>query len=540
MYARYQDNNIIKQDEGIYEQYFGWSFYTSIIANGFLFFASVVGCISTSIVMSSGKAKLVKIEVEDNDSLQLLGSGSSSQPFKRSYSAVYKIDSVALRKWEKEAMKGFKKNNFKRANSMPNIKKGQQHRPFQTPSYMHSNSDISKAFTDPAHFNTGAMQRESMALSETHLAEHYTGILPTGGSAFPANASDPVYPPPLPPNNPDDVVYEYVEHNSISLSSTLGKNQHPSPVKDGTSLNYYDKVASSSPSISSHQKIHTIEDNEYLRPKNPKSTTIPAYSEPSKERYLYEKNLYEKSTNDKTTTSFGSKHRRNPSEDFTRHPELLQQQNPTKLTLITPISSFPSKSKPPELPAKPRFLKSADNQSISSKASSRDSEKILLNTFDDKRSISNNRSLTSLHSVIPEKPISVFDRSETCTPTSPTSSHDSYASTSSTSRPLPSKLLHTVLRNEAANNLGMKETSLDWPKLPSSRNSRDGSIVSNNSFNGSLITGRSYAPSEMDRSVGASTIIAPNSPSQKFFDFDSDSERSMTPKSAPNSGETFV
>jgi hypothetical protein len=431
-------------------------------------------------------------------------------------------------------MKGFKKNNFKRANSMPNIKKG-QHRPLQTPSYTHSNSDISKAFTDPSHFISGPMQhqRQSLALSETHLAEHYTGIIPSGGSAFPANASDPVYPPPLPPNNPDDVVYEYVEHNSISLSSTLGKNQHSSPNKESTSLNYYDKVASSSPSISSHQKIHTIEDNEYLRPKNAKSTTIPSYSEPSKERYLYERNLYEKSKNDKITTSFGAKHRRNPSEDFSRHPELLQNTS----TMITPISSFSSKPKPPELPAKPSFLKSSDSHSVSSKASSRDSDKILLNTFDDKRSLSNNRSLTSLHSVIPEKPISVFDRSETCTPTtSPASSHDSYASTSGTSRPFPSKLLHTVLRNEAANNSGMKETSLDWPKLPSSRNSRDGSIVSSNNS----LSGRSYAPSEMDRSVGASTIIAPNSPSQKFFDFDSDNERSMTPKVGPKNGETFV
>lgn len=66
------------------------------------------------------------------------------------------------------------------------------------------------------------MQRDSVALSETHLADHYTGVVPTGGSAFPAHTSDPVYPPPL-HSNPDDVVYEYVEHNSISLSSTLGK-----------------------------------------------------------------------------------------------------------------------------------------------------------------------------------------------------------------------------------------------------------------------------------------------------------------------------
>ena len=120
-------------------------------------------------------------------------------------------------------------------------------------------------------------------------------------------------------------------------------------MKDSTSLNYYDKVASSSPFLVSTQKIHTIEDNEYLRPKSTKSTTIPAYAEPSKDRYLYERNLYDKTTNDKTTTSFGANqtHRRNPSGDFTRHPEFLQ--SPPKSSLITPISSFTSKPKPPAL-----------------------------------------------------------------------------------------------------------------------------------------------------------------------------------------------
>ena len=66
------------------------------------------------------------------------------------------------------------------------------------------------------------MQRESLTLSEAQLADHYTGIHPSGGSAFPAHTSDPIYPPPV-QTNPDEVVYEYVEHNSISLSSTLGK-----------------------------------------------------------------------------------------------------------------------------------------------------------------------------------------------------------------------------------------------------------------------------------------------------------------------------
>ena len=139
--------------------------------------------------------------------------------------------------------------------------------------------------------------------------------------------------------------------------------------------------------------------------------------------------------------------------------------------------------------------------------------------------------------MVTETPVSVFDRSGTATPTSPASSHDTY---STGNRHLPSKLLHSVLRNEAANSAGIKETSLDWPTMSNSnRSSREGSITSNSSFNGSLL-GRNYAPSEMDRSIGASTMVAPNSPSQKMYDLDTDSERSMTPKAGPNNGETFV
>ena len=101
---------------------------------------------------------------------------------------------------------------------MPNIKKGQP-KSGRLPSFMHSTSDISKAFTEPAQFTSG-FQRRSLTTSETQLMDHYASVVPPGGSAFPANANDPIYPPPLHPN-PDDVVYEYVDHNSISLSSSV-------------------------------------------------------------------------------------------------------------------------------------------------------------------------------------------------------------------------------------------------------------------------------------------------------------------------------
>lgn len=130
-WANYQDNSIIKEEDGVYEQYFGWAFYMQIIGTVFHFLASFLGCIATSIAFTKGKAKLVKIEVVDGDESTLLDDGSSQQ-FKRSFSAIYKVDSAALRRWEREYMQkmktetSVKQTNFKRAASMPNVKRGQR------------------------------------------------------------------------------------------------------------------------------------------------------------------------------------------------------------------------------------------------------------------------------------------------------------------------------------------------------------------------------------------------------------------------------
>lgn len=98
-----------------------------------------------------------------------------------------------------------------------------------------------------------------------------------------------------------------------------------------------------------------------------------------------------------------------------------------------------------------------------------------------------------------------------------------------------------MLLNEAVNSSGIKETSLDWPTLPKKNGSRNNSDVSLNSRTGSLL-GHSYVPSEMDRSVGSSTFVLPNSPSQRYYDFDSDDDQSSisTSKGKPHDGETFV
>ncbi|KAH7721889.1 Protein Y67A10A.9 [Aphelenchoides avenae] len=203
MYANYQDNNILKEEDGIYEQYFGWSFYASLIGNGLLLISAVIGCLSTSAVVSFRRAKLVKIEVQEDDNNQLLNSiGSSSNdritPFKRAYSAVYKIDSSELRKWEREAMRRVEQNNFKRANSMPNIKKGIMRS--SSIIMAHSNSDISKAATEPAQ--------------RVGNTAHTMNIAVTSGAHC---RQDALRDRPL---IPEEVVYEYVDPSSISLSST--------------------------------------------------------------------------------------------------------------------------------------------------------------------------------------------------------------------------------------------------------------------------------------------------------------------------------
>lgn len=132
-----------------------------------------------------------------------------------------------------------------------------------------------------------------------------------------------------------------------------------------------------------------------------------------------------------------------------------------------------------------------------------------------------------------DEPVNVFDRSTTVSPSSVASS-DVY----STNRNVQPKLFHQVLLNEAVN-AGIKETSLDWPSLPKSRKNSD---ISLSSKTGSL-NGRNYASSEMDRSIGSSTLVLPNSPSQRIYDIDSEDDmQSLKSSSIRNQkdGETFV
>uniref|UniRef100_A0A0K0D0N0 Clc-like protein n=1 Tax=Angiostrongylus cantonensis TaxID=6313 RepID=A0A0K0D0N0_ANGCA len=127
-WANYQDNKVIKEEEDtIYEQLLGWAFYCQVVATIIQWLAAMLGCCATSVSFSKTRAKLVKIEVVDgNDDVELLSGGhSSSQPFKRSFSAIYRVDSKSLRHWEQEYMKNAQEVPFKRTASVPNFSKKQ-------------------------------------------------------------------------------------------------------------------------------------------------------------------------------------------------------------------------------------------------------------------------------------------------------------------------------------------------------------------------------------------------------------------------------
>ncbi|VDN05324.1 unnamed protein product [Thelazia callipaeda] len=110
IWASYQDNSILKEDDGIYQQYFGWGFYVQIGGTTIYFLASFVGCAVTSVAFKKNGPKLVKIEVVNGDNSTLLDRTFLPE-FKRSFSAVYKLDSGALQKWEKDYLNMMQKHN---------------------------------------------------------------------------------------------------------------------------------------------------------------------------------------------------------------------------------------------------------------------------------------------------------------------------------------------------------------------------------------------------------------------------------------------
>uniref|UniRef100_A0A915E575 Uncharacterized protein n=1 Tax=Ditylenchus dipsaci TaxID=166011 RepID=A0A915E575_9BILA len=284
MFASYQDNNIIKEEDGIYEQFFGWSFYASAIGNVLLLVASVVGCFATTAILSSGRTKLVKIEMDEgDDNARLIHIQTSAQDlgpdrFKRSYSAVYKIDSASLRKWERNAMRSVGgRTDFKRINSMPNFKKEMSQSSRDFPAIIQSNSNISKAFTEPTHqFIPSSHRKQSASAPEPQPM-----ISAESGEG-------------------EEMIYEYVDdQNSLAYNSTLrlsnqdGLNAHTFKHSSNTTINNLSDSSSLRRVAQDHQQ------------QRQQQMIDEAANHSAKIKAFYERELYERQLTEKITTSFG-------------------------------------------------------------------------------------------------------------------------------------------------------------------------------------------------------------------------------------------
>ncbi|CAB3405984.1 unnamed protein product [Caenorhabditis bovis] len=239
IWANYQDNKVIKEeDEGeIYEQSLGWAFWCHVIGTILLWICSVLGCCVTSISFSKSRAKLVKIEViENDDGSELL----SSQNFKRSFSAVYRVDSSALRQWEKSYLKNVRsrtdvETNFKRTASVPNFSKNQKKA---------NRRSVRQSGQDFFSSNSNITEFTNFGSNATINTQQTRETAQTAPAALPIPVATPVTPKlplksalktptqtrkelPLIPNEPH---YEYMPCDStIGVSSFLGSRTPTRP-----------------------------------------------------------------------------------------------------------------------------------------------------------------------------------------------------------------------------------------------------------------------------------------------------------------------
>ncbi|KAF8374046.1 hypothetical protein PRIPAC_80475 [Pristionchus pacificus] len=138
-WASNQDNSVVKQqdEQETYEQHVGWAFYTQLVGAILHLLASSLGCFATSVAFRKSRTKLVRIDVVEGGNsasqVDLLASAhnlSETAPFKRSFSAIYRVDSTSLQQWEKDYAKKVKQTQdaFVRTKSMPMLGKRQSMR----------------------------------------------------------------------------------------------------------------------------------------------------------------------------------------------------------------------------------------------------------------------------------------------------------------------------------------------------------------------------------------------------------------------------
>uniref|UniRef100_A0A914HRE1 Uncharacterized protein n=1 Tax=Globodera rostochiensis TaxID=31243 RepID=A0A914HRE1_GLORO len=240
-FASDQNTNIIKEEDGIYEQHFGWSFWVSIVGNCLMLFTSLLGCVATKAVLGKSRTKFIKIQTDDDfddDNTQLLRLSATSSTYvpqqqqqqhqngtnRRQHqqqqqqkqfgrspqrSTIYRIESNDLRRWERERMRTVEKEgHFKRTNSMPMIRRQFVDQQMQNAS---SISDLSRPIVAGGASHPFFPRRDSPMVNDHELA---------GGAAM-------------------DVIYEYVDQASLSLASTLKAGDF---VRSKSKLNVYDPV----------------------------------------------------------------------------------------------------------------------------------------------------------------------------------------------------------------------------------------------------------------------------------------------------------
>ncbi|KAI6211735.1 hypothetical protein M3Y96_00465900 [Aphelenchoides besseyi] len=487
MFANYQDNNVIHEEDGDYEQYFGWSFYSALLGNVLLLISSIIGCLATSAVVSFGKAKLVKIEIAEQDRDQLLNSGHSSAMgsgpagsrttgstpgFKRSMSAVYKIESAALKKWEREQMRQLQRNEaqrsaaFKRTNSMPNIVKKAGF-PSQTIAgskqfMMNSQSDISsRAVTEPVDI----LQMNSIQ-------------------------SRPFIPRPSPTATPqDEVVYEYVEPHSLSLVSDSYIDRRPAlpkrPLGSVTALNVYDSVHESSGTNTPTRLTGQEGDNEYLKPRNyltPESTTINAKSN--------ESSTFSATPRAPLFTS--TKMTRQQIEERFERSNLVGLCPKNLIAKEQPDLPTSAPPKPPPKPAIRSSLRALTRPTERPPTSPPLADEVLkLNTFQFRDANGRIRSLTNL-----TVPATVDDPS--LVPSIGNFDHRSQS---------PTEIASSVAGSNASTSTYDRVRLLGEVPLPG---------LKETSFDARLYS--RYAPSEADRSVGSGVTFRPVSPNYELDD----------------------
>uniref|UniRef100_A0A1I7UVD4 Clc-like protein n=1 Tax=Caenorhabditis tropicalis TaxID=1561998 RepID=A0A1I7UVD4_9PELO len=252
LFATTQDNKVIKEEEEneTYEQILGWAFHCHLLGSLLLLFCNILGCCVCSINPTKGRSELVSIElVENGDGSELL-----SNNFKRSFSAVYRVDSSALRQWEKSYLKNAMEKgeqNFKRTASVPNFSKNHRKSKRAQRSgqdFFSSTSNI----TEVSHFGSNITMNTQVTKDTTQTAPAAVACPVPPGKPLKSALKTPIQGRRElePPNT-----YEYCE-STIGVSSFLGSRTPTRPNHP------YDEV------------YETIPGEDYLEPKSARNNRL--------------------------------------------------------------------------------------------------------------------------------------------------------------------------------------------------------------------------------------------------------------------------